>query len=76
MKTFIHVNQHVVKANLKHGENKPAITVKTGRENIYCHKVTVQGDCEVIQSNTDKPLLSCGARIIIATEAPVVTEVY
>ena len=71
MKTYIHVNQHVIKSNLKHGENKPAITVKTSKSNVYCHKAIVKGEVEVIQSTTDKPLLSCGARIVMVTHDPV-----
>ena len=39
-KTYIHVNQHVVKSNLKHGLNEPAITVKTGKNNTYCNEGT------------------------------------
>ena len=49
MKTYIHVNQHVIKSNLKNGENKPAITVKTSKSNTYCHKAIVKGEVEVIQ---------------------------
>jgi len=29
MKTIIHVNQHVIKANAKNGTNDPVLTVKT-----------------------------------------------
>ena len=56
MKTYIHVNQPIVKSNLKNGENKPAITVKTSKSNTYCHKAIVKGEVEVIQSTTDKPI--------------------
>ena len=28
---YIHVNQHKIKANLKHGTNEPVITVKEGK---------------------------------------------
>ena len=38
-KTFIHVNQHVIRANMKHKKNDPVITVKSGKENTYCHDV-------------------------------------
>ena len=34
-KTFIHVNQHVIRANKKHNKNDPVITVKSGRDNTY-----------------------------------------
>ena len=31
-KTYIHVNQHKIRANKKHGTNEPVITVKQGRK--------------------------------------------
>ena len=68
-KTYIHVNQHKIRSNLKNGTNEPVITVKTGRENQYCRSVTVDGPCEVLQSSDDKPILSCGARVVIVTES-------
>jgi len=76
MKTYIHVNQHVIKSNLKNGENKPAITVKTSKSNVYCHKAIIKGEVEVVQSTTDKPILSCGARIVMVTHDEVETFIY
>ena len=32
-KTYIHVNQHVIRSNKKHDENEPVITVKKGSKN-------------------------------------------
>jgi hypothetical protein len=69
MKTIIHVNQHVVKANAKTGENNPVLTVKTYKENKYAHEVKILGESKVIYS-PDKPL-SCGAKVWIETEAEV-----
>ncbi len=31
-KTYIHVNQHKIRANLKNGTNEPVITVKQGKK--------------------------------------------
>lgn len=73
MKTYIHVNQHKIKSNLKHKTNEPVITVKRGKSNTYCKRVKILGDSEVLQSLTDKPILSCGARVVILTEAEVET---
>jgi hypothetical protein len=61
MKTIIHVNQHVVKANAKNGTNDPVLTVKTYKENRYAHEVDIKGESKVVYS-ADKPL-SCGARV-------------
>ena len=35
-KKYIHVNQHKIRANKKHGTNEPVITIKEGRNNTYC----------------------------------------
>lgn len=69
MKTVIHVNQHVIKSNAKNGENKPTLTVKTYKSNLYAHEVVIRGPSRVVYS-PDKPL-ACGARVWIETEAEV-----
>ncbi len=73
-KTYIHVNQHKIRANLKHGTDVPVITVKSGKTNKYCHDVEILGPSVVRYSETDKPILACGARVVIETEADVVTH--
>jgi len=70
-KTYIHVNQHVIRANKKHNKNDPVITVKSGKTNTYCHEVEVLGPSKVIYGGNDKPLLNCGARVVIETESEV-----
>ena len=69
MKTIIHVNQHVIKANNKNGENNPVLTVKTYKDNRYAHDVSIKGPSRVVYS-PDKPL-SCGAHVWIETESEV-----
>ena len=68
-KTYIHVNQHVIRANKKHGTNNPVI--KQGSKNTYCHEVDIKGPSKIIYGGNDKPLLNCGARVVIETEADV-----
>ena len=70
-KTYIHVNQHKIRSNKKNGTNEPVITIKQGTKNTYCHEVKVLGPSTVIYGGNDKPLLSCGARVVIKTEAEV-----
>lgn len=70
-KKFIHVNQHKIRANKKNGTNDPVITVKEGRKNTYGHSVRINGPSEVIYGGNDKPILSCGARVVIVTESEV-----
>jgi hypothetical protein len=72
MKTIIHVNQHVIKANKKNGTNNPVLTVKTYKENRYAHEVEILGPSKVVYS-PEKPL-SCGARVWIETEEQVIIK--
>ena len=69
MKKRIHVNQHKIRANKKHGTNEPVITVKTYKSNDYAHEVNILGESKVVYS-PDKPL-SCGARVWTETDAEV-----
>lgn len=69
MKTILHVNQHVIKANAKNNENNPVLTVKTYKENRYAHEVAIDGPSRLVY-NAHNPL-SCGARVWIETESEV-----
>lgn len=72
MKKKIHINQHVIRSNLKNNENKPVITVKTYKSNDYYHTVDILGPSKVVYS-PDKPL-SCGAKVWIETESEIKGE--
>ena len=65
----IHVNQHHIRSNKKHGTNKPVITIKTSKDNTYCNEVQIEGPSKIIY-NPDKPL-SCGARVWIETRSNI-----
>ena len=69
MKRIIHVNQHVIKANVKNNEHNPPLTCKTYKENVQGYRVKFSGDAEVVYS-PDKPL-SCGARVWIETNSKI-----
>ena len=71
MKTIIHVNQHNIKHNGKTGENKPVLTVKNYKTNVYAHEVQIHGPCKIVY-RPDKPL-SCGAKVWIETQHEVTT---
>ena len=71
VKKYIHVNQHKIRANKKNGTNKPVITIKEGRTNTYCHEVKVLGECIIKYGGNDKPLLPCGARVVIETQGEI-----
>ena len=74
MKTKIHINQHIIKANAKlpPSEREPTITVKTYKDNKYGYEVEILGPSKVIYS-PDKPL-SCGAKVWIETESEVIVK--
>ena len=74
MKTVIHVNQHVIKSNKKHGEVEPVLTVKTYKSNDYAHEAVIKDAYGIevarVIYRPDKPL-SCGAHVWIETEHEV-----
>ena len=72
MKTIIHVNQHVIKANRKSGVCKPTLTVKTYKETKYAMEAELTGPGKVVY-RPDSPL-SCGAHVWIETQHPVITR--
>ena len=64
----IHINKHVIAANLKHGRDDPAVTVQLSTGPLRARNVEIKGPSNVVTG--DKPL-SCGARIWIETQAEV-----
>jgi|TARA_Y100000310_G_scaffold336743_1_gene422142 hypothetical protein len=71
MKQIIHVNQHKIKKNTKHGTDEPVLTCKTYKENLYAHEAVLRTKegveiARVIYS-PHKPL-SCGARVWIEVD--------
>jgi len=74
MKTHIHVNQHHILSNKTKGTELPVITIKQGKTNTYCNEVEILGPSKIIYGGSGcdaKPLLSCGARVVIETEAEI-----
>jgi hypothetical protein len=72
-KKRIHINQHVIRKNTKEGLVDPPITIKCGRENHYCSTAEIQGHSTLVYS-PHKPLISCGARLVLETSATVVMD--
>jgi hypothetical protein len=75
VKTIIHVNQHVIRANIKSDQQEPPLTVKTYKDNTYASEAVIYDkDGEVAAKviySPEKPL-SCGARVWIETQNEVV----
>jgi|TARA_R110000851_G_scaffold309089_7_gene468414 hypothetical protein len=75
MKQIIHVNQHKIRKNTKHGTDEPVLTCKTYKENLYAHEAILRTKdgvevARVIYS-PHKPL-SCGARVWIEVDTDTV----
>lgn len=74
MKTIIHVNQSVIRANKKNGVENPVLTCKTYKENIYAKELEILDESGSVVAKVvyspDKPL-SCGARVWIETHHEV-----
>jgi hypothetical protein len=74
LKTIVHVNQHVIRANAKDGTNEPPLTVKTYKEGWYAHEVDIldaQGNVVATVVHRPHKPLSCGARVWIETKNEV-----
>ena len=74
MKTIVHVNQHVIKANRKNGTQEPVLTCKTYKTNEYTNTAVVVKDGEEVGRfvyRPDKPL-SCGAHVWFETDNEVI----
>lgn len=69
MKSIIHVNQHLIKSNLKNNTNHPTITVKQNSSTIYAWGINLLGPSK-LEYHKDNPL-SCGARVYIVTNHPI-----
>lgn len=72
MKKIVHVHQAKIRKNIKAEKKEPVLTVKTYKSNTYGYEVDIDGPSRIIYS-PDKPL-SCGARVWIETEAPVLVD--
>lgn len=69
----IHINQHNIRSNKTKETDLPVITIKQGSKNYYCNEIEIVGPSKVIYcgSGNQKPLMSCGARVVIETNSEV-----
>jgi hypothetical protein len=73
----IHVNMHVIRANLKDGTDEAVLTVKTSNDNDKGHEVDIlDRDGNVVASVVYRPenRLSCGATVWITTRNEVIVR--
>ena len=71
MKQIIHVNQHKIRKNTKHGTDEPVLTCKTYKEKLYAHEAVLRtkegAEIARVIYSPHKPL-SCGARVWIEVD--------
>ena len=69
----IHVNQHHIRSNKTKETDLPVITIKIGSKNHYCNEIEIMGPSKVSYcgSGDQKPLISCGARVVMETTSEV-----
>lgn len=65
----IHVNQHIIKHNIKNQTDQPTCTVQWKGKSYVGRDVLIKGESQVKQ-RMNAPL-SCGARIWVETRAEV-----
>lgn len=75
MATYISVNKHIIAGNLRHGRNDPPIRVSRGKSGKpkYGYTVKILGSSELVY-NSQEPILKCGARLVLVTDADVVID--
>lgn len=70
--TRIHVNQAIIRRNLKTGDDEPTLTVKSGKSNRYAHEVEILGPSRLVAARRGRNPLSCGSRVWIETNSEVI----
>ena len=72
-KKYIHINQHHIRSNKSKNTELPVITIKEGRTNTYCNEVEILGPSKLVYCGEGdvKPILSCGARVVLQTESEI-----
>ena len=72
-KKYIHINQHHIRSNKSKNTELPVITIKEGRTNTDCNELEILGPSKLVYCGEGdvKPLLSCGARVVLQTESEI-----
>lgn len=71
MKEYISINSNVIRGNAKHGTVDPPIRIARGHNDKhprYANEVNILGPSKLIYSPTCE-IMSCGARLVLETEA-------
>jgi len=69
MKTIIHVNQAILRRNMKSGTSEPCLIVRNYKHTEYASSVIINGPSKVVYQ-PHQPL-NCGARAWVETQSDV-----
>ena len=71
---YVSVNRQVIARNARNGGKEPAISVRIGKSGSpkYVKKLKINGPCELVY-DPEKPILKCGARLVIVTKPEFVS---
>lgn len=67
---YVSVNSHIIRKNAKHGTKEAPIRIarsKSDKSPIYASSIELIGNSKLIY-DPNKPIMSCGARLVIETE--------
>lgn len=73
MTTYISINGHTIRSNAITGKDDPPIRIartKSDQRPQYAREIAIDGPSRLVYS-PGKPVIRCGARLALATEAPV-----
>lgn len=67
---YVSINGHTIRSNAKHGTDEPPIRIAASKSDSkprYAREIEISGPSRLIYT-ANKPLLKCGARLVIETE--------
>jgi hypothetical protein len=74
---FVSINGCTIRRNARHGERNPPIRIARSRSDQkprYAHEIRIVGKSKLVYS-PDKPILRCGARLVLIADDVKVTRV-
>jgi hypothetical protein len=74
-KAYISVNRQIIARNARHKTSDPAISYRRGKSGkpTYVKELIIDGPCKLMYDPL-KPILKCGARLVIETEMKYIND--
>jgi hypothetical protein len=77
MTEYVSINAQVIRKNAICGTDEPPIRIartKSDQKPRYAHEIEIVGPCRLVYS-PKKPILKCGARLVLEAEAGAIKVV-